>query len=197
MHPGNVIAIAVALGMDAMSVCLAIGVRWHGPGQKFRLAFHMGLFQFFMPVVGWYLGQAVASLVSGVGKYIASAMVFAVGVKMLYEVVKKRPGALAEAAEHAAEKELHIHVADPTRGLSLVLLSLATSIDALVVGFSVALASQGDNIWQVSIVIGIVAAIMSLMGVVLGRRIGQALGKWAEAFGAVVLMLLGVCFLWM
>ena len=190
----KVMAIAVGLGMDAMSVCMAVGVKWHGPRQRFRLAWHMGLFQFLMPLAGWAVGSGVAGMLAGVGRYVAAVLVFAVGVKMLYEALKSHPGAAAEGAEHFVEEHAHLHPKDPTRGWSLVLLSVATSIDALVVGFSLGLKGQG--IWLASAIIGLVAAGMALAGVAIGKRIGKALGRPAELAGAVVLMVLGVSFLW-
>jgi len=189
------LGLAVGLGADAMSVCVAVGVRWHGPRQKFRLAWHMGLFQFLMPILGWLAGQKLASLLADYGRFVAAVLVIGVGAKMLYEALTGRPGTVAEHADRAVEKHLRIRPKDPTRGLSLVLLAVATSVDALVVGFSLGL--RGDRIWQVSIVIGLVAALMALIGVELGRRLGAALGKRAEAVGAVVLIGLGVAFLWL
>jgi putative Mn2+ efflux pump MntP len=196
MNFPEVLAIAIGLGADAMSVCVGIGVKWHGPGQRFRLAWHMGMFQFLMPLLGWTLGRQLAGTLAGVGGYIAAGLVFAIGAKMVIEVLKSHPGAAAEQAEHAAERAMHVVGKDPTRGLSLLILSVATSIDALVVGFSLALRGQHD-IWWVSLVIGLVAAAMALTGVMIGRRLGEALGRWAELAGAVILMSLGVCFLWL
>ena len=191
----EVMAVAVGLGMDAMSVCMAIGVRWHGARQKFRLAWHMGLFQFLMPVLGWIGGQRLAVLLEAVGTYLAAGLVFAVGAKMLYEALRSHPGAVMEKVELAAQSKAAREDADPTRGWSLVALSLATSMDALVVGFSLGLKDRG--IWLTSIIIGVVAGLMSLTGVVLGRRIGRALGRPAEIVGACVLMVLGVSFLFL
>ncbi|MHC4717101.1 MAG: manganese efflux pump MntP [Planctomycetota bacterium] len=189
----QVLALAVGLGMDAMSVCMAVGVRWHGPRQKFRLAWHMGLFQFLMPVLGWALGSQLAEALRAVGTYVAAAMVFGIGAKMLYEVIRSRPGAVAEEAEHAAQRGLGVKPKDPTRGWSLVGLSVATSIDALVAGFSIGIRDQG--IWLASLIIGLVAGLMALAGVVAGKRIGSVLGRPAEVVGAVVLMALAVSFL--
>ena len=84
---------------------------------------------------------------------------------------------------------------DPTRGWSLLLLSLATSIDALVVGISLGL--KGHAIWQASIFIGLGAALMAILGVTIGKRAGKAFGRKAEFIGAVVMMGLGVSFLWL
>lgn len=198
MHTHDVLAVAVGLGMDAMSVSAAIGVRWHGPGQTFRLAWHMGLFQFAMPILGWAAGQQLADLLEHVGSYVAAALVFAVGVKMLYEALRRRPGEVevkvGQRTEQLVEKIARVQAQDPTKGWSLLVLSVATSLDALVVGFSLGIKGEG-SIWLVSLVIGLVAAGMSLTGVLVGRRVGKALGPVAETVGAVVLMGLAVSFL--
>jgi len=186
-------ALAVGLGMDAMSVSMAVGVRWHGPRQKLRLAWHMGLFQFLMPVVGWLAGRQLAGLFASVGRVVAAALLAALGGKMLYEAIRSRPGAVAERAERAVEAELHVNPRDPTRGWSLVGLSVATSIDALVAGVSLGL--TGGEIWLRSLIIGLVAGLMALAGVCVGQRVGRALGTPAEIAGAVILIGLAVSFL--
>jgi len=197
MHVHDTIAVAIGLGLDAMSVCAAVGVKWHGAGHKLRLAWHMGLFQFLMAILGWSGGKRLAELVEHFGSYAAAGLVFAIGAKMLYEAIRSRPGALEAKAEHLIEAGLHISPKDPTRGWSLLALSLGTSMDALVVGFSLGLRGEGSSIWRVSLLIGVVAGLMAWTGVVLGARIGMAVGKPAEIFGALVLMGLGISFLWL
>jgi putative Mn2+ efflux pump MntP len=194
----DILAVAVALGMDAMSVSAAIGVKWHGPQQTFRLAWHMGLFQFLMSLFGWAGGRRLAEVVEHFGSYLAAALVFAVAAKMLYEALRKRPGEVEEKveakAEQLVERIAHVHPKDPTKGWSLIVLSVATSLDALAVGFSLGIRGAG-TIWLVSLVIGLVAGAMSLTGVRLGRRVGKALGPVAEVVGALVLIGLGFSFL--
>jgi len=194
----NIPAVAVGLGMDAMSVSAAIGVKWHGPRQTFRLALSMGLFQFLMPLVGWAGGKRLADVVARFGPSLAAAMLFAIAAKMLYEAYRRHPGEVEEKveaeAEHLIEKVAHVHPKDPTKGWSLLFLAVATSLDALVVGFSLGLKEEG-RIWLTSVVIGLVAAGMSLMGVMVGRRVGGVLGPVAETIGALVLIGLGVSFL--
>jgi len=191
MHPLTIIVIAVCLGADAMSVCTAVGVKWHGPRQKFRLVWHMGLFQFLMPLIGNALGRQLAGPLREVGAYVSGVLVVGIGLKMLIEAWKGRPGAAAKAAEHAVEGTRR---KDPTRGWSLMALSVATSLDALVAGVSLGL--KGQAILMPSIVIGLVAALMSLLGVILGKTVGRAFGRWAEVVGAIVLIALGVSFPW-
>ena len=128
------LAIAVGLGADAMSVCIGIGVRWHGPGQKLRLAWHFGLFQALMPILGWLAGIQLAELIRGVGNYVAGALVFAVGLKMLWEAVRSRPGSVTTGTADWEQK--HLHVKDPTRGWSLIGLSVAVGVAGLAMGFA-------------------------------------------------------------
>ncbi len=189
------LVLAVGLGMDAMAVCMGVGVSWHGPRQKLRLAWHMGLFQFLMPVLGWRAGRQLAGLLREIGGHVAAALLFALGAKMLYEAIRSRPGAVAEGTERFVEKELHVKRNDPTRGWSLLALSVATSIDALLAGVSLGL--RGAQIWTASVIIGVVAGLMALAGVIVGQRVGKALGRPAEIAGALVLMALAVSFLWL
>ena len=160
------LTLAVGLGLDAMSVCTGIGVRWHGPRQKFRLAWHMGLFQFLMPVIGWLAGRHLAVPLESVGAYLASALVMAMGAKMLYGAWKYHPSSANAYREPS---------------------------DAMVVGCSLGL--KGEQLWQASVVIGVAAGLMAMMGVVLGRQIGQMAGRPAEFLGAAVLIALGISFL--
>jgi putative Mn2+ efflux pump MntP len=191
----KILVVAVGLGLDAMSVCMSVGVKWNTARHRWRLALHMGLFQCLMPLVGWAAGNQLADLLRHVGGYLAAGLVFAVGAKMLYEAIEEKPGSVETHAEEAVEHALHFKRRDPTRGWSLILLSVATSIDALVVGFSLGL--RGEHIFGASILIGVVAAAMAAVGVIIGKYLGQAFGKTAEIVGAVVLMGLGASFLWL
>jgi putative Mn2+ efflux pump MntP len=199
----DIFLMAGGLGMDAMSVCMGIGVNWHGPGQKFRMAWHMGLFQFFMPILGYLAGKQLADILRTWGAYIAAVMVFAVGAKMLVEAIKSHPGAPAEPADQSTDDKSPALPAplakkDPTRGWSLVALSVATSLDALVVGFSLGIQNRSgwDILWA-SVIIGLVAGAMAITGIVIGKRVGEVLGKKAEIVGAVFLMVLALSFLWL
>lgn len=192
----STIGIAIGLGMDVLSVSMAVGVRWHGARQTFRLAWHTGLFQFLMPLAGYAIGSQLANPLALWGGYVAAALVTGVGIKMLIEALGSLPGAAAEGLEQTVEKDLHLKHTDPTRGWSLIVLSVATSIDALVVGFSLGI-KEGADIWQASVIIGFTAALMALVGVMVGWRVGQALGRFAEIVGGVVLVALGVAFLWL
>ncbi len=116
-----VLGIAVALAMDAFTVACSVGMLLGIPSkrQKFRLSWHFGLLQFLMPLIGWALGSGLAGFVASFGKWLAAGILVLLGLKIILSAVRNRDMAFAS---------------DPTRGLSLVFLSFAVSIDALAVG---------------------------------------------------------------
>jgi manganese efflux pump family protein len=173
----ELVGIALALSLDAFAVALAAATAGQVGGRRgaFRLSFHFGLFQFLMPVLGWALGSTIQPKIAAVDHWIAFGLLAWVGGHMIWTVVRPGP---AETAS------------DPSRGLSLVLLSVATSIDALAVGLS--LAMLGITIWTPSVVIGVVTAGMTVLAIVSGRKVGRWLGPRAQVAGGVVLVLIGV-----
>lgn len=172
-----ILLIALALAMDAFAVavgCSAYLRRVDGR-QTFRMSFHFGLFQFLMPIIGWAAGVRFAALISNLDHWIALALLAGIGGKMLLAAIRGD-------GEHVRN--------DVTRGWKLVALSVATSIDALAVGLS--LAMIGEEIIVPSVIIGLVAAAMTLVGMKLGSRVPAALGRTMEGAGGVILILIGV-----
>jgi len=174
----SLLALAVALAMDAFAVAIVTGLTLNPMTRRhvFRLAFHFGLFQALMPTIGWLAGNAVHRYISAFDHWIAFGLLAFVGGKMLW-------GALHGEGDAKA-------TADPTSGWPLVFLSVATSIDALAVGLS--LAMIGSTIVVPVVVIGIVAAAFTATGMVLGRRIGSLWGKRVEVIGGLILIGIGI-----
>ncbi len=176
MHWLNLLGISVGLAMDALAVSLAAGLTLAAvtPRHVFRLAFHFGLFQFMMPVLGWAAGREAASRFQEYDHWIAFGLLAFVGGKMLVDACGQRdPG----------------DKADPSRGLMLVTLSVATSVDALAAGLSMAFLQV--SIWIPAVVIGIVACTLSAVGVCFGSRVGSHWGRRADLTGGCVLLLIG------
>ncbi len=175
----SLIAIAVALAMDAFAVAIVTGltVETLTLRRVFRLAFHFGFFQFLMPLVGWGAGLAVHRYIAAIDHWIAFGLLAFVGGRMIW-------GSLRGGTE---ERRI---ARDPTRGWDLIVLSVATSIDALAVGLSLALI--GSAIFLPAIVIGVVAAGFTAAGMALGRKIGTVWGKRVEIVGGLILMAIGV-----
>ena len=171
-----IVGIAVGLAMDAFAVAIAAGIKLAPVSgrQTFRLAFHFGLFQAMMPLLGWLAGSRIAGHIQAVDHWVAFALLSYVGVKMLWESRHEKPAAAS----------------DPTRGWMLVTLSIATSIDALAVGLSMGLLDV--SIWAPCLVIGLVAAAFTTAGILGGSRLGQRWGRVAETAGGCVLLAIGV-----
>jgi len=173
----TIIVVALGLAMDAVAVCIVAASAGYASNKRaiFRLAFHFGLFQFLMPVVGWLCGTAVERYVRAVDHWIAFGLLLLVGGRMIW------------AAFRPAEQR---PTTDPTRGLTLVMLSAATSLDALAVGFSLALA--GISVWYPSVLIGLITGLMCLLAIALGNRLRAVFARWAEIAGGMVLVLIGM-----
>jgi putative Mn2+ efflux pump MntP len=169
----SVLALAVGLGCDAFAVSLSIGMRWAGRRQVFRLAFHFGLFQFLMPLLGWALGRGVLLLLFGATRWVGSAILAVVGLKMLWDAARGGP---ETPGSHY----------DPTRGWSLVGLSVATSLDALAVGIGMGIAR--GRLLLPAAMIGVTAAVMTFAAMRLGRTLSRGAGRRTELLGAVMIL---------
>ena len=173
----TLIGLALALAMDAFAVALGAGVVLQKLTGRhlFRLGFHFGLFQALMPVAGWLAGRTVLHWVESWDHWIAFVLLAFIGGRMIHEALQKDDSSRAN---------------DPTRGLTMVMLSVATSIDALAVGFSLSI--LGLSIWLPALVIGLVAGIMTVIGMLIGDRVGLAWGSRVEIFGGLVLIAIGL-----
>jgi putative Mn2+ efflux pump MntP len=166
--------------MDAFAVAVATGVvlgKVSGR-QTFRLAFHFGLFQFLMPVIGYLAGMTVERWMQAYDHWLAFALLALIGGKMVHQ------GWNGSGESGNGGK-------DPTRGMSLVLLSVATSVDALAVGVSLGVLHTGGIVYP-GIVIGVVACTFTAAGLHMGKRLGTAFGKRMEVAGGIVLVGIGL-----
>lgn len=170
--------------MDAFAVAIATGVSLKivSSRQTFRLAWHFGWFQFLMPVIGWGIGATVYQLVEKIDHWLAFSLLVFIGIKMIIGALKSEDGTMK--------------VNDPTKGGTMVMLSIATSLDALAVGLSISLLKI--SIWKPALIIGVIAFTFTAIGIQLGRIVGAnfKLEKYAEIIGGLVLIGIGVRILW-
>jgi len=172
-----VILIAFALAIDAFAVSFAAGA-YFGKStnrQKFRLSFHFGLFQFIMPIAGWLAGSEIVKIIEHYDHWLAFIILIIIGGKMIYDALTNGKNIISK---------------DISKGFSLVNLSIATSIDALAVGFSLGIVNS--EIILPSIIIGIVAATMSLVGIKAGEKLSSFFGRKISIIGGIVLILIGL-----
>jgi len=166
--------------MDAFAVAIATGISLGSVNirQNFRLAWHFGFFQAAMPVIGWAAGLTIRSTVTSFDYWLAFGLLIYVS-----------QGMLRQAFSHPDTCK---PVQDPTKGLTMVMLSFATSLDALAVGFSLSMLEV--SIWVPALVIGVVAATFTTLGMHLGKKVSRCgpLKRCADALGAFVLAAIAV-----
>lgn len=174
IQPFEILLLSIGLGFDAFSVAMAAGAQGFAPRRAFRLGWHFGLFQFFMPIIGWGAGEILAVWVGSFGNWAVFILLLAIGGKMLAEGIKDTP------------KDMP----DLSKGWSLVTLSVGTSLDAFGVGLAFGLIGHG--IINPAIVIGVVCAIMTIGGLYLGVKLFDKLGHRAMIIGGLILIAVGV-----
>ncbi|MDD5711884.1 MAG: manganese efflux pump MntP family protein [Smithellaceae bacterium] len=174
----SIFILAVGLSMDALSVAIALGASRSGISWMpiLRLSLGFGVFQFAMPILGWLIGGTVVDYIGAYDHWVAFGLLLYVGLKMIHEAFR------------AADENDTGH--DPTTGLTLLMLSVATSIDALAVGLSLALLKT--PILYPSAVIGLVCFVITAVGMLFGRPLGMLFGRKVEILGGVVLIGIGV-----
>ena len=179
MSLSSLALLSVGLSMDATAVAAARGMRLQRvrTGELLAVALVFGAFQAAMPVVGYLAGDALGGHLAAWDHWIAFALLGGIGIKMILEA-RGGPGRDDEAATGA-----------PLAVRALVLLGLATSIDAMAAG--VTLPAMGLRLLPAILAIGVTTAVLSGVGLLAGRRIGRVLGRSLPALGGIVLLLLG------
>ena len=168
--------IALALAADAFTVGVAVGLNHRSPRQIFRLSFHFGLFQALLPLMGALMGVAAADWIGAWSPYLAFGLLTFIGGRMIREAFKEDDG----------DERF-----DLTRGFSLVGLSLAVSMDALAVGFTLGLERSG-SLTVYFAVIGVTAALLTLVGMLIAGWVNAKSKTAINVVAGVVLIGIGV-----
>ncbi len=173
----TIIVIAIGLAMDAFAVSIVSGSAYKKLEVKhaFRVALFFGAFQALMPLIGSLAGMSVREYIAGYDHWVAFGLLSAVGAKMIYESFKITP-----ARENF----------NPSNIWVLLVLSVATSIDALAIG--VTLSFLRVSIAMAVVIIGLVTFVLSYLGVFIGKKFGHFFENKIEAVGGLILIGLGV-----
>jgi putative Mn2+ efflux pump MntP len=173
----SVFLIALGLSADCFAVALSASIanRNHSPLQVVKVSFSFGFSQAVMPVIGWLAGKTIVDFIASFDHWVAFGLLVFVGGKMLWETFR-----------HEKDGK----PADISRGLLLLTLSIATSLDALAVGL--AFAFEDVNIWLASPTIGITSFAISALGFLIGTKVGKIFGKRAEVLGGLILIGIGI-----
>ena len=172
----TILLIALGLAMDSFSVSIANGLatKTFKISKALTIALSFGFFQALMPIFGWLAGEFIADYLSTFDHWVAFALLTLIGVKMIYESITDKPNNFLGAYS--------IKV--------ILILSVATSIDALAVGLSFSF--LGIPIFFPALIIGVVAFLMSFFGVYIGRRFGKILKNRIEILGGLILVIIGL-----
>lgn len=170
----EVIILAVALSMDAFAVSIGLGAKKYSPGLALKAGLFFGIFQAFMPFIGYLGGKGVLGWIDAYAHWIAFGLLALIGAKMIYEGV------------HEGIEE---DISNITNKVMLIL-AIATSIDATAAGFSLTLLDA--NPYIACFVIGAMTFAFSWFGVSIGKKSGTWLESKAEIFGGIVLILIGI-----
>lgn len=173
----TVFLLAIGLSFDsfAVSVCSGLNLPHIRFYQAAKLAIFLALFQALMPLIGWLVGNSIRSLIEPVDHWIAFGLLSLIGGKMIIE-------SFISSETREIKNPLHIKV--------ILVLSLATSIDALAVGFS--FATFLDKIMMAVLIIGSVTFIASMLGILLGKKTGPKINRYAEITGGLILVFIGI-----
>lgn len=169
--------IAAGLAMDAFAVSLGIGATRKAVDSRarFRLAFHFGIFQGLMPILGWLAGSTIARYIEKFDHWVAFGLLAYVGVSMI------RSG---------LNPDMEIYKENPSKGKTLMMLCVATSIDAMAVGLSMAMIQV--SVWAPAAIITVVTIALSAFGLAVGGKLGEKFGKRMEILGGLVLLGIGL-----
>ena len=172
----SITLVAVALAMDAFSVSMTKGFTQKdlNKSQILYYGLFFGGFQALMPILGYFCGNVIASIVQSLAPIIGFILLVIIGVNMIRESLSEGDD---EVSDHFSFKEV-------------TLLAIATSIDAFAVGITIALLK--DPILISSAIIGIVAFLFSIAGIYIGKKLGHFVGDKFQILGGVILILIGI-----
>ena len=171
--------VGLGLAADAFAVAMCKGVEMKKFILKYAvvIALFFGVFQAVMPLIGWAVASTFEEYITAYDHWIAFGLLLLLGGKMIWDSFKKEE-------ESAEEKALNIGFK------TLLLMAIATSIDALAVGVTFAFLQV--NVWVAIAIIGAITFILSLIGVAIGAKLGDKFEKKAEFIGGLILVLIGV-----
>lgn len=170
----EILLIGIGLAMDAfaVSICKGLSMKKLDKKKTAIIGLYFGVFQGLMPVIGYFLGKGFENFVTSIDHWIAFILLVFIGGNMIKEAFKEE------------EK-----VNDDVSFKTMIILAIATSIDALAIGITFAF--LGVNIWLSVLAIGIITFAISAIGVIIGNKFGDKYEKKAQIFGGIILIIIG------
>ena len=180
----TILLTAFALSMDAFAVSITKGITLNKINKQiaFKIAFFFGLFQGVMPFIGWFLGIRFESYIKSIDHWIAFFLLSFIGIKMILDAKEVDNDVLNTNEKYNSLYSIN--------NKELIILSIATSIDALAVGISFAFLNI--DIVPICLSIGIITFLVCFIGVIIGKKIGAMFKNYAQIIGGIILILIGL-----
>lgn len=177
----SILLTAFALSMDAFAVSVTKGITLKNINMKIslKIALFFGLFQGIMPFLGWAAGIRFESYITSIDHWIAFFLLSFIGLKMIFD-----------AREDDKQVSYDTRCINDLNNKELIVLSIATSIDALAIGVSFAFLNI--DIAPICLSIGIITFLMCFIGVLIGKKIGNVFKSYAQIAGGIILILIGL-----
>ncbi len=172
----TLLLLALALGTDAFSLCVGIGVAGVSLSQIAAISLSILAFHIFMPLVGWQIGEVAGRLLGQAASLAGALILLYLGAKMIWQSLY--------SGSAAAPKIVLV------KDWGLLLLAFSVSMDALAVGFT--LGTRGTSLLFIVLTFGVIAGLMTLSGLLLGRWLGRGMGERAQLLGGVILIGTGI-----
>ena len=184
----NSVLLGIGLAMDAFSVSIANGIMDPNMRKRrmFKIAGVYAVFQLLMPLIGWFLVTTLEGIFMAFSKFIpwiALILLLFIGGKMMIEGIKERKGKNEDEKKESAPAKLTWR--------ALIVQGIATSIDALSVGFTI----SEYNVLQAfasSLIIGVITLVICLIGLIFGKKIGNKISSVATIIGGAILIFIGI-----
>jgi putative Mn2+ efflux pump MntP len=187
MNYPAVLLVSVALGIDAFSVAISIGLSGVRMREIILVSGVVSIFHVFMPLIGLYLGSYLGSVAGPIASTVGALVLLAIGLNTIWESLKGL-GIINSFSlkEHGGSNAI-INIKNP---VSLMLMAGSVSLDALTVGFG--LGALQVDLFLTVITMGIVAGLMTAMGMIFGKGLNMAVGEKAEILGGLILVIIGL-----
>ncbi len=173
----TILLMAAALGMDAFSLSLGVGMRGVRLMNVAKISSTIAVFHVFMPLVGFFTGKYVSTLLGDVAVMVGGGLLIALGGHMIYSSVR---GDNVQSIDHGSL-------------VGLVAFAMSVSVDSLSVG--VTLGMFASDLILTVIMFGLFGGLMSATGLLIGRGVGRMIGEYGEALGGAILLAFGILFL--
>lgn len=186
----TLIVLAFAMSLDSFAVSLSQGLTLKRPNfwQALKIGGFFGVVEGIVALIGWLIGYVTSQWIEQWDHWIAFILLVGLGLKILYEAFCSTEDSITPHTEHELSSN-HTASTKSNRPFLLMLTAIGTSIDAMTIGVSLAFLTV--NIWLASLLIGLATTIMATTGILLGRILGEKIGRTAEIFGGSILIIMG------